>query len=127
VLIVDDEPLLLKSTERLFESRGFEVLTATDATSALRVSGAAEALDLLVTDVFLPGSDGPALAAAICASRPGLPVLFISGLDAAAVGEGLPAGQRWAFLPKPFRTRELDACLAELLGSGVQSADTRRE
>jgi DNA-binding response OmpR family regulator len=125
--VVDDEPLLLKSAERLFVARGFDVLTAGDAPSALAVSRVAERLDLLVTDVFLPGIDGATLAAAICARRPGLPVLFISGLDAGPLGEVLPPGQRWAFLAKPFTSRDLDARLVDLLGAADPSEPARRE
>jgi DNA-binding response OmpR family regulator len=127
VLVVDDEPLLLKSAGRLFEARGFEVLSALDAPSALVASHAAEHLDLLVMDVFLPGIDGLTLAGAICESRPGLPVLFISGLDAGPVGDALPEAHRWAFLAKPFTSGELDARLAELLGPGAPVAPSREE
>jgi DNA-binding response OmpR family regulator len=119
VLVVDDEPLLLKGIERSLEARGFEVMTALDAEDALRVSRNVTKLDLLVTDVFLPGTDGVALATLLSEARPGLPVLFISGLDAGLdagpVAGRLAAIQRWAFLAKPFRHRELDTCLAELL------------
>lgn len=108
-------------------ARGFDVLTALDAASALEFSRVAERLDLLVTDVFLPGIDGATLAAAICARRPGLPVLFISGLEAGPLGEVLPAGQRWAFLAKPFTSRDLDVRLAELLGPANPSESSRRE
>ena len=109
MLLVDDEPLLLKGIERSLEARGFEVVTALDAEGALRASRDVAELDLLVTDVFLPGTDGVALAELLSESRPGLPVLFISGLDAGAVTERLAAVQRWAFLAKPFSHRELDA------------------
>jgi hypothetical protein len=54
-------------------------------------------------------------------------VLFISGLDAGPVAERLAVVQRWAFLGKPFSHRELDACLAELLGEGARNDATRRE
>ena len=116
VLVVDDEPLVLKSAQRLFELRGFEVLTASDGPGALGASRGARRLDLLVTDVCLPGEDGRLLAMEIRETRPGLPVLFISGLTSGAATEGLPAGRTWAFLAKPFTGRELDAHLAVLLG-----------
>lgn len=114
---MDDEPLVLKSAQRLFEFRGFEVLMASDGPSALAVSRSAKRLDLLVTDVCLPGEDGRLLAMDIRETRPGLPVLFISGLTNGAAAEGLAPGETWAFLAKPFTGRELDAHLATLLGA----------
>jgi DNA-binding NtrC family response regulator len=115
----------LKSAGRLFEARGFEVLTALDAPSALMASRDAARLDLLVTDVFLPGIDGVELAAIIGEVRPELPVLFISGLDATPAGEALP--RTWAFLAKPFTSQDLDACLVRLLGPGGPGSAMRRE
>jgi DNA-binding response OmpR family regulator len=113
---VDDEPLLVKGLGRSLEARGFAVTTAGDADEAMRVGRKLEHLDLLVTDVFLPGTDGVALATLLIETRPELPVLFISGLDAGPIAGRLAAIKRWTFLPKPFRHRELDACLAQLLG-----------
>lgn len=116
VLLVDDEPLLIKSLGRSLQARGFTVMTAVGADEALRVARNVTALDLLVTDVFLPGTDGIALATLLIEARPDLPVLFISGLDAGPVAGRLAAVKRWAFLAKPFGHRQLDDCLAELLG-----------
>ena len=113
---MDDEPLLVKSLGRSLEARGFSVVTAANANEALRIGRNVTHLDLLVTDVFLPGTDGVALATLLIETRPDLPVLFISGLDAGPIAGRLAAIQRWAFLAKPFGHRELDACLAELLG-----------
>jgi DNA-binding NtrC family response regulator len=116
VLVVDDEPLLIKSVGRSLQARGFTVVSAANADEALRVARNIAVLDLLVTDVFLPGTDGVALATLLIEARPDLPVLFISGLDAGPVAGRLARVKRWAFLAKPFKHGELDACLAELLG-----------
>jgi DNA-binding response OmpR family regulator len=116
VLVVDDEPLVLKTAQRIFELRGFEVLATSDGPGAVVASRSAQRLDLLVTDVCLPGEDGRLLAMEIRETRPGLPVLFISGLTSGAATQGLPADGTWAFLAKPFSGRELDAHLATLLG-----------
>jgi two-component system, cell cycle sensor histidine kinase and response regulator CckA len=125
-LVVDDEPLVLKSAQRLFELRGFEVLTACDVASAFEASRAATRLDLLVTDICLPGEDGRVFALAIRAIRPGLPVLFISGVTSEASSIALPKPGTWAFLPKPFTGRELDAHLAALLGPAGPEGPARR-
>lgn len=117
VLVVDDEPLVLKIAQRIFEFRGFEVLSASDGPTAVGLSRSAKRLDLLVTDLCLPGEDGRLLAMEIRETRPGLPVLFISGLTSAGDALGLPPAGTWAFLAKPFTGRELDAHLATLLGT----------
>ncbi|MBV8613282.1 MAG: response regulator, partial [Acetobacteraceae bacterium] len=67
-------------------------------------------LDLLVTDVIMPGMDGPALAAHVRAERPGLPVLFITGHPGAHMLDGE------AVLAKPFTARELSEAVARALG-----------
>lgn len=126
VLVVDDEPLVLKSAQRLFEFRGFEVMTASDGPSAQEASRRAKRLDLLVTDVCLPGEDGRLLAMELRQTRPGLPVLFISGLTSDAATFGLPTAGTWAFLAKPFTSRELDAHLAVLLGPAPSAGPARR-
>ena len=126
VLVVDDEPLVLKSARRIFEFRGFEVLTASDGAGAVAASRAAQRLDLLVTDVCLPGEDGRLLAMELRETRPGLPVLFISGLTSDTATFGLPAAGTWAFLAKPFTGEELDAHLAALLGPAPSAGPARR-
>ena len=126
LLLVEDEPLLLRSAERLFEARGFDVISVGDGAQALQASGLAPRVDLLVTDISLPGIDGIELAVRLRETRPGLPVLFMSGLEAELADIRLPEGGTWAFLPKPFAVHELDTRLALLLGPGAGPGPERR-
>jgi len=117
-LLVDDEPLLLKSAERMLVARGLRVLVAFDGPGALREAERARELALLVTDIRLPGMDGVELAERLRKYRPALRVLFMSGFDADPRRTMLPDDGSWTFLPKPFTGRELDRRLGQLLGRG---------
>jgi DNA-binding response OmpR family regulator len=94
--------------------------------AALEASRMAPRVDLLATDICLPGGDGIELALRLRDARPGLPALFMSGLEAERALSRLPWDGTWAFLPKPFTSRDLDARLAELLGPGMPSGPARR-
>jgi len=122
VLLVDDEPLLLKSAERMLLSRGLRVLLAFDGPGALREAERVPELALLVTDIRLPGMDGVELAERLRKRLPHLKVLFVSGFDGDPRRPAFPDDGSWTFLPKPFTGRELDRRLGQLLGAGGQGA-----
>jgi len=109
----------------MFQARSFDVISAADAARALQASLLAPRVDLLVTDISLPGMDGIELAVRVRETRPRLPVLFMSGLEAERAGIRLPEGGTWAFLAKPFSGRDLDASLEELLGPGAATGPAR--
>jgi two-component system cell cycle sensor histidine kinase/response regulator CckA len=116
VLVVEDEPTVRDMTSRALEEYGYRVVAAGGAREALALIGAAdEKVKLLITDVVMPGMDGPELARRVLALRPGLPVLFMSGYtDDEIVRRGLlQVGQ--PFLQKPFTPETLGREVAELL------------
>lgn len=80
ILIVEDEPLVCETIELILSDRGFDVLTAGDGARALRLV-AEQPVDLLFTDVTMPGMNGFELAAEAKRLRPALRVLFMSGYD----------------------------------------------
>src|SRR5213078_2201652 len=90
------------------ESNGYSVLQAADGPSALellrRHTGE---IDLLLTDVVMPGMSGPDVAAAVNAMRPGTQVLYISGYTDSAIDHHGVLEPGIAFLQKPFRADEL--------------------
>ena len=115
VLLVEDEPPLLRLAARALRSAGFEVVTAACAAEALELlesSGTAPAA--LVSDVVMPGMDGLALAGQLRARWPGLPVLLVSGYAEAALGRDL-AAEGLRLLAKPYGLSELVAELRALL------------
>jgi CheY-like chemotaxis protein len=103
VLIVDDEPTVRMLVTEVLEDLGFAAIEAADGPAGLRVLQADGALDLLITDVGLPGGmNGRQLADAARQARPALQVLFITGYaENAIIGNGqLAPGMR--VLTKPF-------------------------
>ena len=120
VLVVDDSDAVRSAVGSQLERRGYRVLSAASGEDALEVAGGHEGtIDLLLSDVVMPGMSGPELAERLAVTRPGLRVLFMSGYAADAIAERgvLDAGA--AHLPKPIG--------AALLASRVREAlDTPR-
>jgi signal transduction histidine kinase/CheY-like chemotaxis protein len=103
ILLVEDDAGILKVARRVLEMQGYSVLVAATSVEALEIAAKLEArIDLLLTDVIMPGHTGPRLVELILPKRPGLPVLFMSGYtgDAIVSRGGLAPGTE--FLAKPF-------------------------
>jgi DNA-binding response OmpR family regulator len=108
VLLVEDEPALLRLTTRTLEREGFTVIPS---------AGPAAALDLLVrhdgevrlllSDVVMPGMSGPELAELVREQRPGIRVLFMSGYPADVVTAKGTLPDSADYLQKPFTAEEL--------------------
>ena len=82
VLVVDDEPAIRDVTHRVLTSAGYRVLTAAHGHEAIGLLEDPElAVDMVLTDVVMPGMTGAAFADQAHAMRPGLPILFMSGYD----------------------------------------------
>ena len=116
VLLVEDEPAVRIMTSRALQEFGYGVIEASGGHQALGVLERKDTrFDLLITDVILPGMDGPELARRAAELTPNLPVLFISGYtDDEIVRRGLlQAGQ--PFLQKPFTPEALAMQLTRLL------------
>jgi PAS domain S-box-containing protein len=116
VLIVDDEPSIRMLVTEVLEDLGYTAIEAADAPSGLRVLQSDVRIDLLVTDVGLPGGmNGRQMADAGRVNRRGLKVLFITGYaENAAVGNGhLEHGMQ--VLTKPFEMETLASRIKELI------------
>ena len=120
VLVVDDEPTVRSLVAETLTDAGFEVLEAGDGAGGLGFVRSAARIDLLVSDVGLPGGmNGRQLADAARDVRPGLKVLFITGYaDASAV----LAGPGMHVMTKPFPMESLAARVIELVAHGVDGA-----
>jgi PAS domain S-box-containing protein len=114
VLLVEDDPSVRRLARRALEKDGFEVLEADGGEPALRLA-AAEALDVLVTDVVMPGMSGLELADRVAELRPGMPVLFVSGYAEDAVENRLLRSAGRELLGKPFRPQQLVERVRRLL------------
>jgi DNA-binding response OmpR family regulator len=115
ILLVDDDPDIRSLTRTFLEHEGYSVLSSGDAERASQIFRAVPRIDLLVTDLYMPGRSGMELARELKALRRELPVLMISGgvLDTAQE-VGLEA-EGWSFLAKPFRLPELLSTVHRIL------------
>ncbi|WP_420478087.1 ATP-binding protein [Brevundimonas sp. FT23028] len=118
VLLIDDEPTVRMLAAEVLGDAGYTVIEAVDGPSGLQVLGGGAKIDLLVTDVGLPGGlNGRQVADAARVERPELKVLFITGYaENAAVGNGL-LDPGMAVLTKPFVMTELVNKVGELIDS----------
>ncbi len=108
ILLVEDEPRVRDAVQRALESYGYRVWSATHPEEARGVFDQNEdSIDMLLTDVVMPGYDGKQLYERLCRSRPELPVLYMSGytdraiLDNGVLDPGIP------FIQKPFSSAQL--------------------
>jgi PAS domain S-box-containing protein len=116
VLLVEDADAVREMLGRALADGGFNVLVARDGSEALRLATAHDgSIEILMTDVVMPGLSGPRTAELVTRARPGTKVLFISGhSDESFIRQGTMApGQ--SFLSKPFRLEALLRRVRELL------------
>ncbi len=114
ILLAEDEAPVREFARRVLTDHGYTVLAASDGLDALRLASTYEpAIDLLVTDVVMPGLNGPDLTRQVASLRPGIRALFISGYVAPAVDQVLFASR--AYVPKPFTTTALLRIVRETL------------
>jgi signal transduction histidine kinase len=112
VLLVEDADAVRELAVTVLRHLGYTVLEASNATAALAIVQAHEgALDLLITDVVMPGMNGTRLAERLTAVRPDLRVLYVSGY----AEDALELRARAAFLPKPYTSSGLARKVREIL------------
>jgi signal transduction histidine kinase/CheY-like chemotaxis protein len=119
ILVVEDDALVRNYVVAQLKGLGYDVLTAANAAEALKIIDQAKTLDLLFTDVIMPGGmNGRQLSDAAAKLRPGLKVLFTSGYtENAIVHHGrLDAGV--LLLAKPYRKSDLAKMIRQALGNG---------
>ena len=108
VLIAEDEDIVRRLAANVLSREGFHVVTAADGAEALRLyEDFGGPLDVLLTDVVMPGVGGRELAQRIRELDPALPIVFMSGYTGPAGGADLGALERSEFLQKPFSPRVL--------------------
>ena len=116
ILVVDDDPVVGKSIDRVMAPKGYAVITAANGEEALaRI--AAENYDMVYTDIRMPGMDGIEVARRIKASRPWLPVLIVTGFgteenEAAAREIGVAGFLRKPLAPEAIEDSALGAMAA---------------
>ena len=114
VLVVEDQPELAQLIRRLLEPAGYTVTVCTDAEAAMAEFASIANPSLLITDVVMPGMTGPELAAAMRELHPTLPVVFMSGYTAAALGPQVQLDGNSGLVEKPFNRGTLLAAVEQL-------------
>jgi two-component system cell cycle sensor histidine kinase/response regulator CckA len=116
ILLVEDEDAVRTFSQRALSNKGYEVITAESGDAALVVfeNLPNKKIDLLVTDVVMPGMDGPTLAGKLRAVSPNLKIIFMSGYTEDKLKDHM--GENIFFLPKPFTLKQLAAKVKDVLG-----------
>ena len=116
VLLVEDEEGLRALNARGLTSRGYTVLTAGNGVEALEELERSEGkVDIVVSDVVMPEMDGPTLLKEMRKANPDLKMIFVSGYAEDAFQKNMPAGEQFAFLPKPFTLKQLVEAVKDTL------------
>jgi CheY-like chemotaxis protein len=112
ILVVDDDPLVVRVFYRILTNRNYRVLTADSGLEALQISvDYQDEIHLLLSDFQMPAMTGVELATRLTCDRPQIKVLLVSGFP----GGILVLNEGWHFLAKPFLTSQLSALVAGLI------------
>jgi len=115
VLLVEDESAVRLLVREVLEDLGYRAIEASDPQAAIAVLNAPDAIDLLISDVGLPGMNGRQLAELARDGRPDLPILFITGYaENAAIRAGF-LGSNMEMIAKPFALDVLAAKINEMM------------
>ena len=115
ILVVEDDPEVRESATRILEERGHRVIAAGDSAAAVREAERSGPIDLLFTDIVMPGMDGFMLARRIKELRPEIKVLYATGYaDRVHAEIGVLYGK---VVAKPYRARALQEEVDALLGT----------
>ncbi|MGH9814861.1 MAG: PAS domain S-box protein [Candidatus Acidiferrales bacterium] len=126
VLVVEDQDEVRDLAIEFLRSQGYAVLQASNGAEALEIAGRHPGrIDLLMTDVVMPGISGSELAQRLIASRPDTRVLYVSGYTEEAIGQHGVLDKGTEFLAKPFSRDALARKLREILDSASPAAQPR--
>lgn len=116
ILLVEDEAPVRIFSSRALANKGYKVLEADSAEAAIEIiENCNGRIDLIITDVIMPGMNGPAMVEQISARYPGIKVVFISGYAEDIFISTYGADREFNFLPKPFTLKQLTEKVKETL------------
>jgi DNA-binding NtrC family response regulator len=122
VLVVDDEPDMLRLVEAILVEQGYEVTVAKGSDAAIRVfEQMTRKPDLVLTDVVMPGMSGPMMVDHMLSVEPNLRVLFMSGYDDRQVVQRYVVEKGFALIPKPFTLKRLGDFVRNVLDGDLMS------
>jgi PAS domain S-box-containing protein len=116
LLLIEDDDALRTYLVHVLEGHGYHVIPAEGAEAALTVTEAeVQSLDLVISDIVMPGMTGPEVVAELAQLRPGLPALYISGGGGAGEAADAATGVPGPMLQKPFSSTDLLAKVRQIL------------
>ena len=113
ILLIDDDPAVVEALHKILRKRGHQVLAAQNVEDSIAAVKTGAEIDLLIIDACMPKVSGPELAEILLFLRPGMKILFITGLDGLTIR--LAFGHPCASLQKPFSVNALVLMVDELL------------
>ena len=117
ILVAEDETVVREMVVAALERRGYRVIAASTGEEAVRlIDRLGDEIDLLLSDVVMPGMSGPDLLDLARRTRPNLRAIFMSGYTALSIGRPIPDGV--VLLEKPFSSARLDQVVRETLAAG---------
>ena len=117
ILLVEDEDMVRAVAERALGRAGFTVTPCADGEEGLAAFANGDGFDLVVTDVVMPGMDGPAMAKAIRRVSSDIPILFMSGYAEEQLRRDIDVPDMH-FIAKPFSVQQISQKAGEVIGSG---------
>jgi len=118
ILVVEDNAAVRATVVLLLKTLQYRILEAENGNQALDILGKEAEIDLLFTDIVMPGESGTALAARARQLRPDLKILFTSGFNGSSMHGGPALTPADELLIKPYRRDALESKLREVLGRG---------
>lgn len=117
ILLVEDEAPVRTFSVRALNNKGYNVLEAEDGEKALAViEEKGDEIDLIVTDVMMPGIDGPTMVKQVREKYPDIKVIFISGYGEDAFMKTFGEEREFEFLPKPYSLKDLASKVKKVIG-----------
>ncbi len=119
ILLVEDEPTILKMGKKMIRSLGYTVLSAERPETAVQLAAAYDGrIDLLLTDVVMPEMNGRDLALQVAENQPGLKILYMSGYTADVIARHGVLDKEVQFIQKPFSFKDLAVKLRRAIERG---------
>jgi two-component system, cell cycle sensor histidine kinase and response regulator CckA len=117
ILLVEDEDAVRVFAARALKNKGYKILEARTGEQALDILHEQTAVDMMITDMMMPGMDGGTLARLIRVERPEIRIILISGYSEEIARGEVATGQDFHFLPKPFSLGQLATKVKEVMDS----------
>jgi len=125
ILIVEDDEIVRAISVRTLRTTGYEVFEADGGEEALELLDEIDnKIDLMISDVMMPGMDGPSLLVEVRKRLPDLKVIFVSGFARTEMRDGLADDRSIEFLPKPYTFDQINSKVKEVLSGTSQKEDS---